>query len=251
MSPAVKNPYAPMFLLCCAAAALAGMIAIAPGLPAAQDRDEETQDKLSTIQRSLVLDGSRIHFAGELQMNVTNFGFFGSLPKSSYVMSDAPSAQWPAGSGVEYLYAAGLWVGAEVDGVPSVSTGYPQTEFYPSNDPIDVIYRSFEGAAGGRRYPADPDDDRDDQRQSLLLRRRGSVVWIRGGHRSSLSSDCGLHDESSKRHANGGRLEFGAPGLRRTRRSGPGLRRAATARRATRRSTPGAPSRRVTSRRAG
>ena len=100
MSPAVKNPYAPMFLLCCAAAALAGMIAIAPGLPAAQDRDEETQDKLSTIQRSLVLDGSRIHFAGELQMNVTNFGFFGSLPKSSYVMSDAPSAQWPAGSGV-------------------------------------------------------------------------------------------------------------------------------------------------------
>ena len=64
-------------------------------------------------------------------MNVTNFGFLGSLPKSSYPMADSPSAQWPAGSGIEYLYAAGLWIGAEVDGVPSVSTGYPEMELYP------------------------------------------------------------------------------------------------------------------------
>ena len=132
----------------------------AEGAPA-EERGEELKTKLEKIGRSLVLDGSRIHFAGALQMNVTNFGFFGSLPKSAYEMAEAPSAQWPAGSGIEYLYAAGLWVGAEADGVPSVSTGYPQMEFYPSNDPIDVIYRSFEGAPGGNRFPGNPDDDGD------------------------------------------------------------------------------------------
>ncbi len=158
---AVKKSYAIALLFACAGLALIAALSTSPGSPAAQDRDEESLDKAETIQRTLILDGSRIHFAGELQMNVTNFGFFGSLPKSTYVMSEAPSAQWPAGSGVEYLYAAGLWVAAEVDGVPSVSTGYPQTEFYPSDDATAVIYRSFEGAAGGRRYPADPDDDRD------------------------------------------------------------------------------------------
>ena len=127
----------------------------------AQDRGQNLKGKFDRINRSLVLDGSAVTSAGNLQMNVTNFGFLGSLPKSSYPMSDSPSAQWPAGSGIEYLYAAGLWVGAEVDGVPSVSTGYPETEFYPPDDPIDIIYKTSEGAKGGRNYPANPDDDGD------------------------------------------------------------------------------------------
>ena len=38
-------------------------------------------------------------------MNITNWGFVGSLPKSRYPMADVPSAQYPAGSGIEYLYA--------------------------------------------------------------------------------------------------------------------------------------------------
>ena len=97
----VKNPYAIALLFGLAALALIAALSISPGRPAAQDRDEESLDKSETVQRTLILDGSRIHFAGELQMNVTNFGFFGSLPKSAYVMSEAPSAQWPAGSGVE------------------------------------------------------------------------------------------------------------------------------------------------------
>ena len=141
------------------------MISLAIAVPArcvlGQGRGENLKGKLGGIEKALILNGSAVHHAGDLQINVTNFGFFGSLPGSAYPMSDSPSGQWPAGSGIEYLYAAGIWVGAEMDGVPSVSTGYPETEFYPPNDPVDVIYHSYEGAPGGNRYPGAADDDGD------------------------------------------------------------------------------------------
>ncbi|MDD4856599.1 MAG: hypothetical protein PHD74_00680 [Candidatus Krumholzibacteria bacterium] len=136
------------------------LAACATALPA-QERGEDLKSKLDAIGRTIVLDGSSVTTAGNLQMNVTNFGFLGSLPRSAYEMADVPSAQWPAGSGVEYLYAAGLWVGAQLDGIPSVSTGYPETEFYPSTDSIDRIYRATAGMEGGRTYPEAPDDDGD------------------------------------------------------------------------------------------
>ena len=128
----------------------------------AEDRSPTLPGKLDAINKTLVIDGSCVQYAGNLQMNVTNFGFLGSMPNSRMPMADSPSAQWPAeGSGIEYLYAAGIWVGAEKTGVPSVSTGYPEMEFYPSSDPIDVIYRSSDGAAGGVNYPGRADDDGD------------------------------------------------------------------------------------------
>lgn len=161
MRAAVKYFYFPPATVCRTIGCVAVSLILSTVEATGRERGEEIRSKLEKAGRTLILDGSSIHFAGALQMNVTNFGFFGSLPKSTYAMAEAPSAQWPAGSGVEYLYAAGLWIGAEVDGVPSVSTGYPEMEFYPSNDPRDIIYRSFEGAAGGNRYPGDPDDDRD------------------------------------------------------------------------------------------
>ena len=68
------------------------------------------------------MNGEYVHTVGNLQMNVTNWGFLGSLPNSQLPMSDSPSAQWPPGSGIEYLYAAGLWVGARLKGLPVVST---------------------------------------------------------------------------------------------------------------------------------
>jgi hypothetical protein len=127
----------------------------------AQERSGNLKDKFDIIKRTIVLDGRAVTSSGNLQMNITNFGFLGSLPKSSYQMADSPSAQWPAGSGIEYLYAAGLWVGAEVDGVPSVSTGYPEMEFYPTDEAVDIIYKGYEGMKGGRTYPSNPDDDGD------------------------------------------------------------------------------------------
>ncbi len=112
--------------------------------------------------RVLVLDGSFVHDAGNLHMHMSNWGIFGSMPTATFPFSFAPSAQWPAGSGVEHLYVAGIWIGARIDGIPSVSTSAFEMEFRPTNDPIDIIYRTFEGAPGGNRYPffgADDDGD--------------------------------------------------------------------------------------------
>jgi hypothetical protein len=112
--------------------------------------------------RVRVLDGSFVHNVGQLQMHMSNWGIFGSMPGSSMPFSFAPSAQWPAGSGIEYLYVAGLWIGARIGGVPSVSTSAFEMEFRPTENPIDVIYRTYEGAPRGNRYPfSGADDDRD------------------------------------------------------------------------------------------
>jgi hypothetical protein len=110
-------------------------------------------------RRILELAGDNVHNVGELQMHVANWGNFGSWPGAGATFSEAPSAQWPAGSGVEYLYVAGLWVGAMKGGVPAVSTAAYQIEFRPTQDPIDRIYVTAEGAQGGNRWPSRVADD--------------------------------------------------------------------------------------------
>lgn len=66
------------------------------------------------------------------------------------------------GSGNEYLWAAGIWVGAQVNCQPRVSTGAYGSEFLPTSAPADTIYRAAAGAVGGNRYPwPDADDDGD------------------------------------------------------------------------------------------
>jgi hypothetical protein len=113
-------------------------------------------------QRILVLSGENVHNIGELQMHVGNWGNFGSWPGSANTFSEAPSAQWPAGSGTEYLYVSGLWIGAMKGGVPAVSTAAYAVEFRPTQDPLDIIYRTAEGARGGNRLPSlTADDDGD------------------------------------------------------------------------------------------
>ena len=127
----------------------------------AEDRSEQLSKQLDLLQRNLAINGEFVHNAGDLQMNITNWGFIGSLPMSQFPMSASPSAQWPAGSGIEYLYAAGIWIGAQLNGVPVVSTGYPETEFYPPKGPLYTVYRSREGDTRGAHYPEFPDDDQD------------------------------------------------------------------------------------------
>ncbi len=108
------------------------------------------------------LKGEFVHKVGSLQMNVTNWGVLGSFPGLGWEMSDAPSAQWPAGSGVEHLYVAGLWVGARLNGIPRVSTGYPDHEVYPGGGTTATVYESHEGGPGGARpQHAFADDDLD------------------------------------------------------------------------------------------
>jgi hypothetical protein len=126
-----------------------------------EPRKKKNKD-LWDLQRVLVLDGSSIHNVGELQMHVTNWGEFGSRPDTGLPYSYGPSAQWPAGTGIEYLFTAGLWVGALDRGVPAVSTAAFENEFRPTQDPHDIIYRTSEGARGGNRRPhPEADDDGD------------------------------------------------------------------------------------------
>jgi hypothetical protein len=113
-------------------------------------------------KRVLVLDGSPVHNIGELKLHMSNWGMFGSWPGTTNPFSFAPSGEWPGGSGIEHVFTGGLWVGALRNSVPAVSTASYQFEFRPTQDPIDIVYRSAEGAAGGNRLPwpgADDDND--------------------------------------------------------------------------------------------
>ncbi len=117
------------------------------------------------IQTLKILDGRYVHNVGELQLNVTNWGVLGSFPGSGWDMSDAPSAQWPAGSGVEHLYAAGLWLGGRIAGIPRVTTAYPDFEFYPGDEKFSTLFTSRQGVPGGERLPSPRADDDGDGRR--------------------------------------------------------------------------------------
>ncbi len=95
------------------------------------------------------------HDAGELLLHTSNFGFVGANGSEA----GAPSAEWPAESGYEHLYAAGIWFGAQVDGLPRVSASVWEIEFQPPyDDPVFAIYTGALDAPGGLRFI---DDDHD------------------------------------------------------------------------------------------
>jgi hypothetical protein len=98
-----------------------------------------------------------VHNTGNLLVNVTNLGVIGNPWKT---LSTDPSCQYPPGSGVEYLWGAGVWVGAKIgeDPTPRVSTALDQLELRPSTLPIDTIYESYEGFPGGERLINDDGD---------------------------------------------------------------------------------------------
>ncbi len=110
----------------------------------------------------IVQDGSYVMNVGEVHMHLSNNGFVGSAPGALTPFSDAPSFQWPAGSGNEYLFVGGLWVGGVVLGEKLVSTGGGGSEWKPLSDYEYTIYEARNGAllrpegnyaAGGKRYP--------------------------------------------------------------------------------------------------
>jgi hypothetical protein len=128
-------------------------------------------------QRVFRLDGKYVHNVGRLQLQITNLGETGNQNNPS--RTTVPSAEWPAGSGNDYLYAAGIWVGAiDASGIPHVSTALYDREFSPQTDfssgpapcaslPLDQIAdvrESYEGIPGGNRVissSVNPDDDGD------------------------------------------------------------------------------------------
>jgi hypothetical protein len=104
------------------------------------------------------------HNVNKMLLHSSNMGFFGDFNADV----GAPSCEWPAGSGVEYLYAAGLWVGGVVfdeSGRPDtlVSAAVYQLEYYPRGDPRDIVYITAEGEPGGGRLQDDDSDQETDE----------------------------------------------------------------------------------------
>lgn len=104
------------------------------------------------------------HNANQLLLHVSNMGFFGDWNSDP----SAPSGEWPAGSGIEYVFAAGLWVGGvTLDEFRRpdtlVTAAVYQVEFYPKPDPRDIIYQAAEGQQGGGRKADDDSDNLRDE----------------------------------------------------------------------------------------
>ncbi len=96
---------------------------------------------------------------GNVAMKITNFGCIGN--NWPYLSSD-PAGQWPGISGVEYLTAIGLAVGA-VNPLASDPNSMRRvsyfTEWRPATmDPVDKIYKTYDGMLNGARFV---DDDKD------------------------------------------------------------------------------------------
>ena len=101
-----------------------------------------------------ILDGSYVLDVGELHINITNHGLIGSQFTTSLPFSKAPSAEWPGGSGHEYLWGAGLWIGGMINGQAAVSTGQPERELRPGSSLFDTIYEARNGKVI-RPWPSD------------------------------------------------------------------------------------------------
>lgn len=149
--------------------AAAGLPAAAPAAPPA-DYPLEDSVRPDGIH---ILDGSYVLDEGEFQVNITNHGLIGSQFSAALPYSEAPSGQWPGGSGDEYLWGAGLWIGARVGGELAVTTGQYDRELRPEEDLRSTIYEALEGVVTrpypsdkvtGRRFPDALNDDDGDGR---------------------------------------------------------------------------------------
>ena len=72
-----------------------------------------------------------IHQTNNMWSAVTNYGSVGDPNSPS---TGRPSSQWPSGSGNNYLYDSGFWVGTMIAGEPAVTTYFynPDVEYLPS-----------------------------------------------------------------------------------------------------------------------
>ena len=132
--------------------------------------DRKDKDEVNAPPSRSVSYYGFYHNVGQLLLHVSNLGFFGDWPGAQGLDDlGLPSAEWPAGSADNYLYAAGIWVGGIVTDSESgevdtlVSAGVYQREYRPDlEDPLKVIYESWEGSANSGRVFDDDGDCRPD-----------------------------------------------------------------------------------------
>ncbi len=139
---------------------LASAVEVAPARMDPSDRGLNEQAQAVHNSRVYQFYGW-YHSVGQLLLHVSNLGYFGDWDADL----TAPSAEWPAGSGHEYLYAGGIWVGGivlnPVTGLQDtlVSAAVYQQEFRPDPDDLsDTIFETWEGAANSIRLGDDDND---------------------------------------------------------------------------------------------
>lgn len=142
-----------------------GWILLSSSSPAFARTHESPADSVGGLGRVDSFAGW-FHSAGNLLLHMSTFASFGRNGRDI----TNPSAEWPAGSDHEYIFAAALWVGGIVDrgGQPDtlVSAGFfgRFTDFHNfepdegCGNPVSGRCETFEGAPGGQR---DFDDDGD------------------------------------------------------------------------------------------
>ena len=150
------------FVVACATMALLGLPVSAWARSDVPVPPDLLNGTFAGVQSVLIQDGSFVHNCGNVLLNISNFGLIGSQPGTNRPWAGAPSAQWPKGSATEYVWSAGLWLGADKNGEKRVTTGQYAIEFRPGRGDLDRLYRTREGAIGGNRRPSTgADDDRD------------------------------------------------------------------------------------------
>jgi hypothetical protein len=91
------------------------------------------------------------HDVGNMLLTVTNWGVFGAGSGTNKFCPGRPSAEFPSGSNVEYIFGGYLWIGAIVDDDTIVATGCEGWnvadeegsdfyEMYPSDGDEDTIW---------------------------------------------------------------------------------------------------------------
>jgi hypothetical protein len=143
------------FLISCA---LAMLIAFPAILSAAMMEDpgarelRELRGYLKPTETGIPNTQLRVHKVGNMLMAITNWGFFGSQIDEGFRDPEtgelAPSCEFPAGSGIEYLFQGALWIGAIVEDDTLVSVGADGwqhvNEMYPAAIPDgDIEKRSI------------------------------------------------------------------------------------------------------------
>ncbi|MBN2544023.1 hypothetical protein JXI42_14280 [bacterium] len=103
-------------------------------------RPERSYARAVAAQDGIPNTQEKFHCAGELYLTISNWGFFGSqrgddnpyyciVAYNNWGSCDwtsgtcLPSAEYPGGSGIEYLFQGALWIGAVVEGDTFVSIG--------------------------------------------------------------------------------------------------------------------------------
>lgn len=146
----------------CLCAVFCCLVLAPTGTPAQQPSKHNNTKDIPGMARVFDWGADVVHNVGNLLLHTGNWGAIGSKPSAAVPYSGQPSAEYPAGSGVQYIYEGGLWIGAVRGGIPAVSTSSYAAEFRPTSDPVDVMYHAAKGDPGGATLP-DPgaDDDGD------------------------------------------------------------------------------------------